>query len=41
MVPVVRRILSGVAGWRYDGSFEARRRLMAEMPIIAFKPKGI
>ncbi|OHV06641.1 nitroreductase family deazaflavin-dependent oxidoreductase [Mycobacterium talmoniae] len=40
LVPLIRRILSRVLGWRYDGSLEARRKLLAEMPIIAFKPKG-
>lgn len=38
-MPLVRRILSAVVGWRYQGGLEARRKLMAQMPIVAFKPK--
>lgn len=35
--PIVRTMLSGLIGWRYDGSPEARRRLVAERPILAFR----
>lgn len=38
MTPVVRRVLSWLTGWRYDGSEGARRRLAAELPILALRP---
>jgi deazaflavin-dependent oxidoreductase (nitroreductase family) len=36
--PVIRRVLSGLLGWRYDGSAEARRRAAEQLPMLAFKP---
>lgn len=36
--PIVRRVLSRLLGWRYDGSPDARRRLVRELPLIAFRP---
>jgi deazaflavin-dependent oxidoreductase (nitroreductase family) len=36
--PVVRRALSRLAGWRYDGSDESRRRLVGELPLVMFWP---
>jgi deazaflavin-dependent oxidoreductase (nitroreductase family) len=36
--PVVRRVLSWLVGWRYDGSDEARRHLARELPVVAFRP---
>lgn len=36
--PVVRRVLSWLVGWRYDGSSEARRRLVEQLPLVAFGP---
>jgi hypothetical protein len=38
IAPVVRRVLSKLAGFRYDGSESARRRLVASLPLIAFRP---
>ncbi|MEP7089752.1 MAG: nitroreductase family deazaflavin-dependent oxidoreductase [Nocardioidaceae bacterium] len=38
VAPLVRRALSWLVGWRYDGSDEGRRRLVAELPIVAFRP---
>jgi hypothetical protein len=40
MAPVVRRLLGRLAGWHYDGTPESRRRLVRELPIIAFRPAG-
>ena len=40
VAPVVRRVLSWLVGWSYDGSDEARRRLVRERPIVAFRPAG-
>jgi deazaflavin-dependent oxidoreductase (nitroreductase family) len=36
--PVLRRVLSWLVGWDYDGSDDARRRLMSEMPLVALRP---
>jgi deazaflavin-dependent oxidoreductase (nitroreductase family) len=33
--PVVRRVLSRLVGWTYDGSDEARHRLVRELPLVA------
>lgn len=38
IAPIVRRVLSHLVGWRYDGSDEALHRLVRELPIIAFRP---
>jgi hypothetical protein len=37
--PVVRRVLSWLVGWDYDGSDDARRRLTSELPLVAFRPR--
>ena len=34
--PIIRAVLSRLLGWRYDGSESARRRLVAQLPLIAF-----
>lgn len=36
--PLVRMVLSRLAGWRYDGSDAARRRLVRALPLVAFRP---
>jgi deazaflavin-dependent oxidoreductase (nitroreductase family) len=38
VMPIVRRVLSRLAGFRYDGSNAARRRLVATLPLIALRP---
>lgn len=38
IMPIVRRGLSWIAGWRYDGSSAARQRLARQLPIVAFRP---
>lgn len=38
IAPVVRRVLSLLVGWTYDGSDAARRHLVQDLPIIAFRP---
>jgi deazaflavin-dependent oxidoreductase (nitroreductase family) len=38
LTPIVRAVLSGLIGWRYDGSPTARLRLVSERPILAFRP---
>jgi hypothetical protein len=36
--PIVRAVLSRLAGFRYDGSAEARYRLIETLPLLAFSP---
>jgi deazaflavin-dependent oxidoreductase (nitroreductase family) len=36
--PIIRRVLSRLVGWRYDGSPDARLRLVRELPLVAFRP---
>jgi deazaflavin-dependent oxidoreductase (nitroreductase family) len=38
--PVVRAVLSRLAGFRYDGTPESRHRLVEAPPLIAFRPKS-
>lgn len=35
--PIVRFLLSKLLGWRYDGSQEARERLVHQLPLVAFR----
>ena len=36
--PVVRLVLTRLVGWRYDGSPQARARLVRQLPFLAFRP---
>ena len=38
IAPVVRRGLSWILGWEYHGSDADRRRLVAQLALIAFRP---
>ena len=38
--PIVRHVLSRLAGWHYDGSDAARRRLVQQLPLIALRPRA-
>jgi len=38
IAPVVRRLLSRLVGWRYTGTDAERRRLVRELPLVAFRP---
>jgi deazaflavin-dependent oxidoreductase (nitroreductase family) len=38
LAPVVRIVLSRLIGWRYDGSPDARERLVRERPVLALRP---
>lgn len=38
--PVIRLILSRLAGFRYDGTPEQRRRLVEVLPLVAFQDSG-
>jgi deazaflavin-dependent oxidoreductase (nitroreductase family) len=37
LAPFARRVLSRLAGFRYDGSDGARRELVARLPMIGFR----
>lgn len=39
MAPVVRRVLSALLGWRYDGSASARRRAVEQLTLVGFRPE--
>jgi len=39
LAPLVRRVLCALLGWKYTGSSEDRRRLIAQLPLVAFQPK--
>ena len=39
IAPIVRRLLSWLAGFRYDCSDAARRRLVDSFPVLALRPK--
>lgn len=38
VAPLVRLVLTRLLGWRYDGSEQARARLTATLPFVAFRP---
>lgn len=38
LAPIVRLVLSRLLGWQYDGSERSRRRAVAQLPLIAFRP---
>ena len=35
---IIRRVLSRLLGWKYRGSANDRRRLVKQLPLIAFRP---
>ena len=37
---VIRRLLTTLLGWRYDGSETARHHLVRQLPIVAFRPRS-
>jgi len=36
---VLRPVLSRLVGWRYTGSDDQRRRLVAELPLVGLRPR--
>jgi deazaflavin-dependent oxidoreductase (nitroreductase family) len=36
--PLVRWTLTALLGWHYDGSPGARRQMVAQLPMVAFRP---
>lgn len=39
VAPVVRAVLSRLAGFRYSGTTADRRRLVETLPLLAFRPR--
>ena len=37
--PMVRAVLSRLAGFHYDGTEDARRRLVEALPLVGFRPE--
>ena len=40
IAPVIRLVLSRLLGWQYEGREDDRRRLVAQLPFIAFRPRS-
>ncbi len=38
IAPIIRAVLSWLVGWPYTGSDEDRRKVVAQLPFIAFRP---
>lgn len=38
--PIVRAVLSRLLGWRYHGTQADKRRLAAQLPLVAFRPRS-
>ena len=38
-MPDALPVRSRLVGWRYDGTPDARTRLVRELPLIAFSPR--
>lgn len=36
---IVRSVLSRLLGWQYRGSDNDRRRLVSQLPLLAFRPR--
>ena len=39
--PVLRRVLTELLGWRYDGSRTARDQLVRQLPLVALRPSRL
>jgi len=39
IAPAIRWVLSYFLGWQYNGAMADRRRLVAQLPFIAFRPR--
>ena len=40
MAPIVRWVLGRLLGWQYRGSKDDRRRLVGQLPLIAFRARS-
>lgn len=39
IAPIVRAVLGCLLGWRYDGTPDARRRAVEQLPLVGFRPR--
>jgi len=39
VAPIVRRVLAWLTGQPYHGSEEDRRRVVSQLPLVAFRPR--
>lgn len=40
IAPIIRAVLSRLVGWSYAGSEEDRRKVVAQLPFVAFRPRA-
>lgn len=40
IAPILRYVLSRLLGWPYSGSETERRRLVAQLPLLGFRPQS-
>ena len=40
IAPIIRAVLSRLVGWRYDGTPAARRRVVEQLSLVAFRPQA-
>jgi deazaflavin-dependent oxidoreductase (nitroreductase family) len=40
LAPIIRSVLSRLLGWKYFGSESDHRRLVAQLPLVAFSPRS-
>jgi deazaflavin-dependent oxidoreductase (nitroreductase family) len=40
VTPIIRAVLSRLLGWHYRGTAGDHRRLVAELPLVAFRPRS-
>lgn len=38
LTPIIRRVLSWLVGWHYDGTPAKRLQLVSELPMVPFRP---
>ena len=41
LTPIVHYVLSRLLGWPYRGSEADRRKLVAQLPLLAFRPRTV
>jgi deazaflavin-dependent oxidoreductase (nitroreductase family) len=40
MVPILRWVLSRLLGWKYGGTENDRKKVVTQLPLIAFRPRS-
>lgn len=38
--PLIQAVISGLVGWKYDGTDAGRHRLVQHLPLVRFSPAG-